>query len=207
VNRVRVKICGLCRREDALRAVEAGADYLGFVFAPGSPRRVRADDIAPWLDEVRLGAELVGVFRDQEPREVEALVEGLDLDLVQLHGREEGEAWLRLPVRVVEARPVGAVGVAASRLGEAAWADLLDTEDPRGGGTGRSFDWTRAAAVAHHRRIFLAGGLDPGNVAAAVAAVRPFAVDVSSGVEESPGRKDAKALLDFMKAIDEGRRE
>ena len=209
MNRVRVKICGLTRAEDARCALRSGASYLGFIFAE-SPRRVRPEEIAPWVDELREEAELVGVFRDQTPQEVAQIVEALDLDLVQLHGSESGDAWRQLPVRVIEARAVSEKGVAPSRLQDTAWATLLDSVSQKGGGSGQTFPWRHAVAPAKRNRIFLAGGLTPANVGEAIARVQPFAVDVSSGVESAPGHKDPAKLAAFVQAVracDEGRNQ
>ncbi len=199
---VRVKICGLTRPEDAHSALRHGADYLGFVFAE-SPRRVRAEEILPWLDELREEAELVGVFRDQSLEEVLQAVERLDLDLVQLHGKERGAEWQGLPVRVIEARAVTQARVTPSRLRESSWATLLDSASPQGGGSGQVFPWQRAVALAKRRRVFLSGGLTADNVASAIGQVHPFAVDVSSGVESAPGRKDPDKLAAFLRAVHE----
>jgi phosphoribosylanthranilate isomerase len=196
----RVKICGLTRAEDALCAVEAGASYLGFVFAP-SPRRVTAEQILPWLDPLREAVELVGVFRDQDLEFVRRTQELLDLDLVQLHGSERGDEWLELPVRLVAARSVGDAGLDPERFGGLAWAEILDTASAQGGGSGRSFDWELAVEPARRKRIFLAGGLDAENVGQAIDRVRPFAVDVSSGVESAPGVKDPQKLREFCAAV------
>jgi phosphoribosylanthranilate isomerase len=196
VAAVRIKICGLTTAEDAIAAARAGADYLGLVFAQ-SPRRVRPEDVLPWLDDVREDAEIVGVFRDAPAPEVLEIVERLDLDFVQLHGAEEGDAWRSFPIRTIEARIAGDEGFPPPRLAGAAWAELLDG----GAGSGRVFDWRWAAPLARERRVFLAGGLNPANVGDAIHRVRPFAVDVSSGVEASPGRKDADAIAAFVRAV------
>ena len=192
----RVKICGITRPEDARCAVEAGADYLGLVLAENSARTVRAADVASWLEDVRDPAEVVGVFRDQPLDEVLAAIDLLDLDFVQLHGRETGAEWTRLPVRMIEARVVGD-RVPPARFAGAAWAHLLDG----GAGSGRTFDWSLATEMARAERVFLAGGLDPENVTGAVRAVRPFAVDVASGTESVPGVKDPARVRAFVEAV------
>lgn len=204
---VRVKICGLTRAEDARRALRDGADYLGFVFAE-SPRQVRPREILPWLEELREEAELVGVFRNQSRDEVARIVEQLDLDLVQLHGSEHGAEWQSLPVRVIEARAVTESRVEPSRLRDTSWATLLDSASPTGGGSGRVFPWHHAMPLAKRRRVFLSGGLTADNVVQAIRQVRPFAVDVASGVESAPGIKDPDKLAAFIEAVkdfDEGR--
>lgn len=196
----RIKICGLTRESDAQAAIEAGATYLGFVFAP-SPRQVTAHEIRPWLEALRPHAELVGVFRDQTLEFVEDTLEELDLDLVQLHGAEEGSAWMKLPVRSLVARAVAGGSLGPERFGGAAWAEVLDSASAQGGGSGQSFDWSLAVGRARDRRVFLAGGLDASNVATAIELVQPFAVDVSSGVEGKPGLKDHGKLREFCAAV------
>ena len=199
MSRTRVKICGLTCLEDAHLAAELGADYLGLVFAE-SPRKLRVDEVLEWIDDCREGVELVGVFQNHSIQEVISTVERLDLDLAQLHGDEEGSEWNALPVRIIEARSVDATGVRPSRL-EGAWANLLDTASAQGGGSGRVFDWSRAVAAMKERRSFVAGGLTPSNVGELIATISPFAVDVSSGVEASPGRKDPDKLRAFFEAV------
>lgn len=196
--KVRVKICGITCPEDGLAAVRAGADYLGLVFAEGSVRRVDPADAADWIEDVREGAEVVGVFRDSPLDEVLAAVDRCDLDFVQLHGVESGQEWQKLPVRLIETRIVTGV-LPPSRFGGTAWAQLLDS----GAGAGQRFDWSVASEIARSERLFLAGGLDPQNVADAVRLLRPFAVDVSTGVEASPGRKDPQRIAAFVRAARE----
>lgn len=192
----RIKICGLTRAEDMAAAAEAGADYVGLVFAEGSSRQVVVDDVAAWIEDARGDAEVVGVFRDQSFEDVLRAVDTLDLDFVQLHGHESGEVWKSLPVRMIETRIVGDT-VPDARFAGAAWAHLLDA----GAGSGTIFDWDLARELARSERVFLAGGLDPDNVADAVRTVRPFAVDVASGTEASPGRKDPARLRAFAAAV------
>ena len=193
----RVKFCGLTRADDARFASETcGADYLGFVFVPGTPRRVDPESLATWIEEVRGDAEVVGVFRDQPVDEVLAAIDRFDLDFVQLHGRESGREWKRLPVRMLEARIVDNV-LPPPRFAGAAWAHVLDA----GAGSGRTFDWSVAVETARSERVFLAGGLEPENVARAIRQVRPFAVDVASGVEAAPGVKDHEKMRRFVEAV------
>lgn len=196
MNGVRVKICGLTRPQDMEAAVRAGAEFLGLVFAPGSPRCVTVEQVQPWLDEARGDAEVVGVFRDQPADEVLAIAHALDLDLLQLHGQESGPQWHGLPLRVIEARVVAGDALPGPRLPGHAWAQLLDG----GAGEGRAFDWGLAEEVVRAERVFLAGGLHPANVAEAVRQVGPFAVDVSSGVESAPGHKDPELVARFIAA-------
>jgi phosphoribosylanthranilate isomerase len=202
---LRVKICGIRRTEDALLAAELGAWGVGFVFWPGSPRFIdpyRAKKICaelpPWVVPV-------GVFVDQAVEYICAVASLVQLGAVQLHGRETVETIVRVPHRVIKSIPVSsdfterALDGLPARVGV-----LLDAHDPeRHGGTGKTIDWTRAAPAARRRRVLLAGGLCPENVRAAVDAVRPFGIDVSSGVEASPGVKDHDRMRALFAAVGE----
>ena len=201
---VKVKVCGITRVEDALLASDLGASAVGFVFWPPSPRYL--DPAAARAIAARLPGDVapVGVFVDPPAEEVRRVVEAVGLAAVQLHGDEPAAFCRALPYRVIKA-----VGVAeADATREAAGAVpaeatvLLDARDPvRRGGTGRTVDWEIAAAVAAERRVFLAGGLGPANARAAVRAVRPYGLDVSSGVEAAPGRKDPARLRGFFDEV------
>jgi phosphoribosylanthranilate isomerase len=193
-----VKICGLTRPEDAAFAVAAGADWIGVNLWPGSKRHVtpaRAREVAA----AAAGATRVAVFVNAARADIEAAL--AFVDLVQLHGDETP----------AECAPFAGRLVRALRAPDAATMDafptdliLLDAPSPGYGGSGRTFDWSiAAAAVARGKRILLAGGLDPGNVAAAVRAVRPFGVDVASGVEAAPGIKDPDKVRRFIDAAKE----
>ena len=190
-----VKICGVTCREDAEAAVAAGADLVGLVFVPGTRRAVRPEDVE-WVRELP-GVETVGVFRDQPLELVLELRRELGLDRVQLHG-EEPDGWLEpLGPRVLRRVPVGG-GVdweRVRRLGERS----LPLIDP-GAGDGVTADWELLAGAPAGVRFGLAGGLDPENVARAVRTVRPALVDVSSGVERAPGRKDPARMAAFVRA-------
>jgi phosphoribosylanthranilate isomerase len=200
---LRVKICGIRRTEDALLAAELGAWGVGFVFWPGSPRFIdpyRAKkvcaELPPWVVPV-------GVFVDQPDEHVSAIASLVHLGAVQLHGSETMETLERLPHRVIKAVAVDntfdetTIDRLPRRVGV-----LLDAHDPhRHGGTGTTIDWTRAAAAARRRKVLLAGGLCPENVRAAVDAVRPFGIDVSSGVEASPGVKDHDRMRALFAAL------
>jgi phosphoribosylanthranilate isomerase len=202
---VLIKICGITNPADAAAAVTAGAQALGFVFWPKSPRFVdpyRAKAIARALPPF---VTPVGVFVNQPLGYVNAVAGLVGLGVVQLHG-DEDPAYARLVKRPV-LKAVSVAGDAAARW-PAEVMLLVDAHDPvRRGGTGSTADWALAAALAAERRIVLAGGLTAENVAAAVAAVRPYGVDVSSGVEVSPGVKDhgrIAALLAQLRAVPAG---
>ncbi len=197
-----VKICGITRVEDALLAADLGATAVGFVLWPGSPRAIdpfRARTIARHLPPL---VSAVGVFVDQPVEYVRRVARLVPLDAVQLHGGESVEYCRAAGTRVIKA--IGATPGAADVAGH--WPReivlLLDAADPvRRGGTGQGIDWALVAAIARERATMLAGGLRAENVAAAVEAVRPYGIDVSSGVEARPGIKDPGKLRDFFAAL------
>ena len=200
---MRVKVCGITRAEDAVLAADLGAVALGFNFWPGSPRYVtpvRARDIVAQLPPFVVA---VGVFVNQPLDAVLSIARLARLGAVQLHGDERPEDYGSLPVRVIKAVSLrSATDVdAADAVPDRAMV-LLDAHDPVGrGGTGRTIDWTLAASISRRRPIVLAGGLHAGNVADAIAAVDPYGVDVSSGVECGPGTKDPAKLRAFFAAV------
>jgi len=202
---VRVKICGITNLEDALAAVEAGADLLGFVFYPLSPRYValeRAREIILALRRSGATVRMVGVFVDEELTRVREAIRECDLDYAQLHGEEPPAYVAALGGRAIKALRVRSAAD-VERLGSyQAAAYLLDTYHPtKPGGTGEVWEWGLAVAAKRYGPIILAGGLTPDNVAQAVRQVRPWAVDVSSGVEVAPGRKDRVRMRRFVAAV------
>jgi phosphoribosylanthranilate isomerase len=191
-----VKICGITSEADALLAVSFGADAVGFIFAP-SARQISAQlagDIAK-----RLPPEIltVGVFRDEAPQRVVETVQQAGLRAAQLHGHESSQetAWVRarLPL-VIKAFPAGERTISRFHDFGADYL-LIDGDNP---GSGEVFDWRLAEGVADPSRLIVSGGLHPGNVAQAVAHLRPYGVDVSTGVESAPGRKDPLKVRDFI---------
>jgi phosphoribosylanthranilate isomerase len=201
----RVKVCGIRRLDDALLAVELGADALGFVCWPRSPRAVTVDQVRAITDALPPFVATVGVFVNQPPDEIRAAVTGARLTTIQLHGDEAASAYAGLAAHVIKALPVGA-GFTLSAVEDVPreMTVLLDAHDPeRRGGTGRPIEWTVAAAAAKLRPIVLSGGLTPDNVMRAVESVHPYAVDVSSGVESAPGVKDGTKLRAFFGALRE----
>jgi phosphoribosylanthranilate isomerase len=197
-----VKICGITRVEDATIAVSLGATAVGFIFWPGSARR-----IAP-ADAAAIGAALppevwkVGVFVDASADDIRRVIEAGRLTAVQLHGSETPADAATLTTRVIKAIALEHVGTPEALDAWRGVPVLLDASDPvRKGGTGRTIDWQRAAEMAARHDIILAGGLRPGNVAEAIARVRPAGIDVSSGVEVSPGVKDHDKLRSLFEAL------
>jgi phosphoribosylanthranilate isomerase len=204
VSRVRVKICGITTLEDAHQAVEAGADALGFVFWPQSRRFVDAPRARAIAAQIPPFVVRVGVFVNASPDELVRTCETVGLDVVQLHGDEPPEALEQTPRRAVKALRVDARFNPSVVDAYAARAPILLDTGAAGvyGGSGETFDWSRARLVrARVPHLILAGGLTAANVAQAVAAVRPDAVDVSGGVESTPGRKDPAKVRAFLEAV------
>jgi len=208
VKRTLVKVCGITRPEDGLLAAEAGADAVGFVFYPKSPRKVdvaQAAAIARVLPPFLLR---VGVFVDASRGEMTRVADEVGLDLLQLHGDEPVEALEDLPRRALKAVRVGRgfTSDEAMRYAGRAAGIVVDTrlvgETVVPGGTGVPFDWSLVRGLRDEVDfLMLAGGLSPDNVAAAIGEVRPHAVDVSSAVERLPGRKDPDRLRAFVEAV------
>jgi phosphoribosylanthranilate isomerase len=203
MNSPRVKVCGICRAEDAQLAVTLGASAIGFIFWPASPRYcdpARAEEIAGGLPA---HITAVGVFVDQPVNHVIEVANRVRLGAVQLHGSEVVEEFARVRQPLIKAVAVtnSFVPEDVDRL-PAGVTVLLDAHDPvRRGGTGRTIDWTTAAQVAVRRRTILSGGLRAENVREAIAHVHPHMVDVSSGVESAPGLKDPAKLHAFFAAM------
>jgi phosphoribosylanthranilate isomerase len=199
-----VKICGITRLEDAELAVELGAAALGFIFWPGSPRFIDPHRARAIMRMLTPFVVPVGVFVDQPQEHVNEVIALAGLGAAQLHGRETPAYCAGIRQRVIRAIGVDST-VEPSTL--TTWPAeitlLLDArDDERHGGTGRSIDWSLAGRVAARRPVILAGGLHAGNVGAAVDAVRPYAVDVSSGVEARPGVKDPDRMRALFRAIE-----
>jgi len=194
---VQVKICGICDSAGASAAVEAGADLLGFHFCP-SQRRVSPEQAKAILDRLDLRPTIVGVFIDQDQDEVRQIAEFVGLDLLQLHGSESIGFDAGRPVMKVLKVKDGEIPNADG------WPDpvMLDSwsADQRGG-TGLTWDWDRARPLLSTRRVFIAGGLEPGNVGKVVSVFKPYGVDVSSGVEASIRVKDPEKVRAFVRAV------
>ncbi len=198
---VEVKICGLTSPGDALRCIEAGADAIGLNFWPGSPRCVDRRTARTIVEAAGDRVEMVGVFVDFDLAQVREILAETGVTWAQLHGAEPPElvsALLPRAYKAIGVKDGSAIEIARSYPGERL---LLDASVPGvPGGTGRTFDWAIAAEVAKERKLTLAGGLTPDNVADAVRAVRPFRVDVASGVESAPGKKDPERVRRFVEA-------
>jgi phosphoribosylanthranilate isomerase len=198
--RTRVKICGITRAEDARTAAAAGADAIGLVFAE-SPRRVTVDEARAIVIALPPFIKVVGLFVDAPAEAVAAVLGRVPLDLLQFHGRETPEdcrQFGRPYIKTIHIREDVDVAGTARRYPDAAGI-LFDAFHPQlAGGSGTRFDWTRVPRDLD-RPVILAGGLTPENVAEAVRTVRPYAVDVSSGVESSKGIKDAARIAAFIR--------
>jgi len=207
VTVVRSKICGITRIEDALAAVEAGADAIGLVFYGKSPRAVSIEQAAVILQALPPFVTSVGLFVDMPRDELQQLLQRLPLDLLQFHGDEspaDCEGHGRPYIKALRVRPGEDVAAAMAPYAGARGI-LLDTfVEGVPGGTGASFDWSLVPENAA-KPIILAGGLDAGNVATAIRQVRPHAVDVSGGVEASKGIKDAGKIRAFVRAVRDAR--
>lgn len=194
---VRVKICGVCDLESAQAAVEAGADLIGFHFC-SSDRRVTPEEAKAIVDALPVRPTIVGVFIDQDPAEVRQIADFVGLQMLQLHGSESPGFDAGYPVMKV-------LKVRDDQVPDAApWPDpiMLDSwsSDQRGG-TGRTWDWDLARELLTTRKVFIAGGLEPGNVGQVVSSFKPYGVDVSSGVEASPRVKDPVKVRAFVHAV------
>ncbi len=195
----RVKICGITSAEDAALAVDAGADALGLIFVPRTPRYVTPEAAARIIERVPPLVATVGVFVDRPLEEVVGIVAALGLHAVQLHGNEP-EAYSRsVPVRVIRALRIRDAASLQPMETYPAHAFLLDAYvEGRPGGTGTPIPWDLALRAKGRAPLILSGGLRPETVAEAVRLVRPYGVDVSSGVEASAGRKDHRKVRDFI---------
>jgi phosphoribosylanthranilate isomerase len=195
---VKVKICGITNIDDALAAVDYGADALGFVFYHKSPRCVTSEKAREIIGQLPPFISTVGVFANETPEKIKEILEFSGIDILQLHGDEPPDTcyiWHRV-IRALRVRdfadlkPLGVCRVSAF---------LLDTYSAESyGGTGQTFNWDIAVEAKRFGRIILSGGLNPDNIEKAIRWVRPYAVDVSSGIEEEKGKKDLKKMREFI---------
>jgi len=206
MNRIRIKMCGVTRLNDALVAIEAGVDALGFIFHAKSPRNIDPEQVKRIIEELPPFVDTVGVFVNKKRREVEEIVQYCHLNYAQLHGDESPKYCERLirfaaPCQVLKAFRM----TDTLSSGDIAPYDchvkgyLLDTfHGQMAGGTGETFDWSRIEKLGLKRPLLLAGGLYPDNILDALSSVQPYGVDVNSGVEQKPGLKDHALIEQFI---------
>ena len=200
---VRIKICGITNEEDALAAARFGADALGFIFAP-SPRRIAPEKARQIIKVLPPLVQTVGVFVDEDLGEVSSVAEMCGLDILQFHGSESADycdSFDRRVIKAIRLRNPHDIKSLAKYDG-VVQALLLDTYLPdKVGGTGMTFNWEWALEAGKYGRIILAGGLSPENVAAAISKVKPYGVDASSSLEQSPGVKDHEKIMQFIAEV------
>ena len=195
----RVKICGITNIDDARHAATCGADALGFVFYPGSPRFVDPDTARRIIADLPPLVITVGLFVNEHPARIRERVEFCGLSTVQLHGDEEPDQCNYPPCRVIKALRLQGTMESDLFASYQVSALLIDAYvSDQFGGTGQRCDWAQAAEIAAQHRVILAGGLNPENVAEAVRQVHPYGVDVSSGVEQKPGQKAPEKVAQFI---------
>ena len=208
MRRTRVKICGLTRLEDVAAAAKAGADALGFVFAPRSPRRLDATRARILAAASPAFVSSVGLFQDQDAQAVANILDQVPLSLLQFHGSESADFCSQFGLPYIKAVSMGQDGALEEAEGEFCGAAglLLDSHAPgEPGGTGATFDWSRIHDCV--LPVIIAGGLTPHNVFQAVRDHRPWGVDVSSGVESRPGIKDGGRISTFIEEVTRGDRD
>jgi len=202
--RTRIKVCGITCQEDARSAVAAGADALGFIFVEQSPRLVEPDMVRAITAQLPPFVVRVGVFRNETIEVVEEIVNYCRLSMVQLHGAETPEYCRKISCQVIKSFSVrpDSESQELAEYTDIVSGFLLDTYHKQmAGGTGMPFDWALVEQVSPPGPVILAGGLTPENVGEAIRQVKPFAVDVNSGVEYQPGRKDPEKLKNFAYAV------
>jgi len=201
--RTRVKICGVTRAQDAMKAVELGADAIGLVFYDKSPRAVSIDAARAIIQKLPPFVSIVGLFVDPSPKAVAAILHRVSLDLLQFHGDElpsECSAYGKPYIKAIKVKDDIDIAAEVKKYSSARGI-LLDSFDPKiPGGTGKVFDWSKIPKQLD-KPIILAGGLTPENVWQAITKVRPFAVDVSGGIEIEKGIKDVDKMIAFMRGV------
>lgn len=208
-SKTRIKVCGITTAEDAKKAIEIGVDAVGFIFVESSPRYVSPERAKEIITQLPPFVHYVGVFVDKDPVEVQEIIEYCGLSYVQLHGSEDAEycrklAYEATPCHLIKAFRVGSHTRSEEFLPyvESVKGFLLDTYvQGQEGGTGKPFDWSIVKSLELRLPVILAGGLNPENVDEAVRSVRPFAIDVNSGVEVEPGRKDLVKLRKLVRTV------
>lgn len=199
---VKIKVCGMTRLDDALMAVDCGADAVGFIFYKKSPRHVNETTVKKIVAHLPPFVNRVGVFVNETAERINRLIEVCRLDTVQLHGDESPAFCNKIKISVVKAFRMKNADTLASLSKYRVNGFLLDAfDEAQFGGTGQTFNWQWARGARKYGPVILAGGLTPANVADAVRRVQPYGVDVCSGVEKSPGKKDPKKIKAFFKAV------
>ena len=201
---MRIKICGITRYEDARTAASLGVDALGFIFSSQSQRYISPANAAEITRRLPPFVSKVGVFVNEDPRRVLEAAQIAGVDTIQLHGDESPEYCAAIPLPVIKALQVGDnFGLSAISAYKGIAGILLDTWDPeRRGGSGRTFDWNAAIKACHScDTIILSGGLSPSNIQEAIETVHPYAVDVNSGVEISPGVKNPYKMREVVSIV------
>ncbi|HKY20923.1 MAG TPA: phosphoribosylanthranilate isomerase [Vicinamibacterales bacterium] len=197
-----VKICGITRLQDAELASALGADAIGFVFWPGSPRYLAPEAAKAIAERLPSHVVKVGVFVDEDVEQVRSIMDAAGLDCAQLHGHEPPAYCRTLGRKIIKAIPMRDDGAADVMQFEPDVVLLVDAhDDARHGGTGRTVNWDAAREIAVTRPTILAGGLNAANIKLAVRSVRPYGIDVSSGVESAPGVKDPARLRSLFEAL------
>lgn len=199
ITMVKIKICGITRLEDALAAAEYGANALGFVFFRKSPRYIEPDKAAVIINQLPPFVTPVGLFVNEDESKVWDILNTTGINVVQFHGDETPEYTDSFQMRVIKAIRVKSEESLSAATAYSCSSILLDAWSPQAyGGTGKKFDWGILRRIGIDKRVILAGGLNPENVNYAVNLVKPYGVDVSSGVEKSPGVKDHEKIRQFI---------
>ena len=202
--RTRIKVCGMTDKSEVADTVAAGVDALGFIFVKESPRKVEPDKVRAIVGDLPPFVDAVGVFVDEKAEVVDEIVQYCGLTMVQLHGAESPEYCEKISTRVVKAFRVGPESTKSdlTPYEDKIAAFLLDTYSKKAaGGTGKTFDWRLVETINPPGFVILAGGLSPDNVGEAIRQVRPLAVDVNSGVETMPGKKDINEIRRFVEEV------
>jgi phosphoribosylanthranilate isomerase len=206
-NQVKVKVCGMTNLKDTLVAVEEGADAVGFIFYKKSPRSVTMKLVREIVLELPPFVDTVGVFVDETAEQINKIADYCNLDMVQLHGDESPTFCKRMRRRVIKAFRVKDMQSVKKLSNYQVSGFILDTfSESLHGGTGKVFDWNLALPAKKFGPVIMAGGVTPNNVRQAIQRVRPYGVDVCSGVESEPGIKDHKKIRSFLKNAKAGRK-
>ena len=207
MDNVKIKICGITNLEDALMAVELGANALGFIFAP-SPRRIESQKVSKIIRAIPPFVKTVGVFVNESPASIKQAINECNLDLVQLHGDEPPafcDEMMPCTIKALRIKDETSLQTALAYHGKVRALLLDNYSKEKAGGTGKTFDWNLAIELKKQGTpIILSGGLAPSNIVAAIHTVRPYAVDVNSGVEEYPGKKSASLIRDLTEKVKQG---